>query len=198
MTVEAEEYFEILPSVTIPCAEGLWRLLHLCELLGFSTWPQNMHRNRKAPSPYHRDQTVVFTVLVQCSRNGPYKMITAFEITCSENWNKWEQSVGLPHTHCHRPVVHKRLPIFFCLLCMEVLLHCMELWVGFQIWPWKASKEMAFTWDWAFLYDRDSTQVCFTEAMKLWSDRKKLLDTGLSQKLYLDWGNVFLQWIRCL
>lgn len=79
---------------------------------------------------------------VQCSCDGPHKTITAFAVTCLENWNKWEQTVSLPCTRCMGLFINIS-PFFHSLLCMEVLLHCMESWVGFQIWSWKASKEMA-------------------------------------------------------
>lgn len=118
-------------------------LLHLCELLGFSFCLQNMHRYRKAPSPFYKDQTVVFALMSAVQLPCPHKMITAFAITCLENWNKWEQTVNLPCTHCHGSL-HKHLHFFPSLLCMEVLLHCMESWVDFQTWSWKALKEMAF------------------------------------------------------
>lgn len=125
---------------------------------------------------------------LQCSCDGPHKMITAFAITCSENWNKWEQAVRLPCTHCHGSV-HKYLPIFY-LPAMHggsASLHGVLgkfsnlILEGFQ------GNGLHCFWDWAALYDHDSIQVHFTEAMKLSSKRRKLLDTGLSQKFYLDW-----------
>lgn len=126
---------------------------------------------------------------VQCSCDGPHKTITAFAVTCLENWSKWEQTVSLPCTHCLGSV-HKHLPIFslptmhggsaslhgvlgrFSNLILE----------GFQ------GNGLHCFWDWVALYDHDSIWVHFTEGMKLSSERRKLLDTGLSQKFYLDWG----------
>lgn len=53
---------EIYISVTIPSAEGLRSLLHLCELSGISTCPQNRDRNRKDPSVC-KDWAAVCTLL---------------------------------------------------------------------------------------------------------------------------------------
>lgn len=60
---------------------------------------------------------------------------------------------SLYHARCHRlvvyecnsPVVYECLPIFFSLLCLEAVLHCLEFWVSFHFGSWKASKEVAFT-----------------------------------------------------
>lgn len=145
MTAEAEEFSEILPSVTIPGAEGLWCLWHLCELLGFSTCPQNTHRNRRVPAPFHRGRTVAFTLPVAMQPRWSTENDNCIWNHRLRKPEQTEQSVSLPHARCHRPVVHKHLPIFFSLLCLEVLLRCMESWVGFKIWFWKASREMAFT-----------------------------------------------------
>lgn len=61
----------------------------------------------------HFTRTRLLSLLcwVQCSCDGPHKMKTAFAITCFENWNKWEQTVSLPYTHCYGSV-HQHLPIF--------------------------------------------------------------------------------------
>lgn len=139
----------------------------------------------------HFTRTRLLSLLwwVQCSCNDPHKMITAFAITCLENRNKWEQAVGLPCTHCHGSV-HKHLPIFSLpgMHGGSASLHGVPgrfsdlILEGFQ------RNGFHCFWDRATLYDHDSTWVHFTEAMKLSSKRRKLLDTGLSQKFYLDWG----------
>lgn len=141
-TAEAEEFSEILPSLTIPRAEGLRRLWHPCELLGFST----CHRicTEIAKLQLHSTGARLLPSLrwVPCSHDGPREMTTAFDITGSGSWSK-RSSLSVYHTHAAIDLLFINTSPFSS-LCFAWKFCCVA-WSPGWVLKLDSSREMAFT-----------------------------------------------------